>query len=463
METSRAPTTPAMAPSGIRHRVLAFAATLAVITYVDRVCIAQAAPYIQRDLGLSSAQMGLAFSAFALAYAIFEIPGGWLGDWIGPRKVLLRVVLMWSVFTAATGYAWNAASLITARFIFGAGEAGCFPNLTKAFMIWLPANERTRAQAIMWLSARWAGAFTPLLVIWVMSWLSWRNTFVLFGAAGVVWAIVFARSFRDRPEDHPGVNAGELALLAGNASHGGGHPRVPWRRLLASRSIWLLWAQYFCLNYGWFFYVTWLPTYLRETRGLELSQNAIMFWLEGVLSGQFSAETTRRVLVAALSGIPLFVGGLGCVAVGFITPRLIARFRRVAPARRLLAIVGFTGASVLLVGSFYVRDPLLGMLAMGLASFCNDLTMPGSWSTCMDIGARYAGTLSGAMNMVGALGAAVAPLVIGIILDTTNRDWAVTFWISGAIYFLGGLCWLWIDPVTPITAEEPENARSAGL
>ena len=176
-----------MAPSGIRHRVLAFAATLAVITYVDRVCIAQAAPYIQRDLGLSSAQMGLAFSAFALAYAIFEIPGGWLGDWIGPRKVLLRVVLMWSAFTAATGYAWNAASLITARFIFGAGEAGCFPNLTKAFMIWLPANERTRAQAIMWLSARWAGAFTPLLVIWVMSWLSWRNTFVLFGAAGVVF------------------------------------------------------------------------------------------------------------------------------------------------------------------------------------------------------------------------------------------------------------------------------------
>src|SRR5215218_9030502 len=177
--------------SGVRHTVLGFAATLAVVTYVDRVCIAQAAPFIQQDLKLSASEMGLAFSAFSLAYGIFEIPGGWLGDWIGPRKVLMRVVAMWSLFTAATGYAWNLTSLVLARFFFGAGEAGCFPNLTKAFMIWLPTAERTRAQSIMWLSARWAGAFTPLLVIWVMSWLSWRNAFVLFGCGGVIWAILF--------------------------------------------------------------------------------------------------------------------------------------------------------------------------------------------------------------------------------------------------------------------------------
>ena len=284
--------------SRVRHTVLAFAATLAVVTYVDRVCIAQAAPQIQSELGLSAAQMGLAFSAFSLAYGLFEIPGGWLGDWIGPRKVLLRVVLMWSFFTAATGYAWNLVSLVTARFLFGAGEAGCFPNLTKVFMNWLPASERARAQAFMWLSARWAGAFTPLLVIWVMSWLSWRHTFVLFGSVGVVWAILFYRSFRDRPEDHPGVNAAELALLKGRASGATGHPRVPWRKLLASRSVWLLWTQYFCLTYGWFFYVTWLPTYLKETRGVELSQNALMFWLENILNAFFAPDTSRKVLEA---------------------------------------------------------------------------------------------------------------------------------------------------------------------
>jgi MFS family permease len=398
--------------------------------------------------------MGLAFSAFTLAYALFEIPGGWLGDWIGPRKVLMRVVVMWSVFTALTGYAWNAASLIVARFLFGAGEAGCFPNLTKAFMIWLPAAERTRAQALMWLSARWAGALTPLLVIWVMTWLSWRNTFVLFGGLGIVWAVIFYRSFRDRPQDHPKVNAGELELLRENDANATGHPRVPWARLLRSRSVWLLWLQYACLSYGWLFYITWLPTYLKETRGLELNQNAFTQWLGQVLGGMLTPDTTQKVLVAALAGVPLFVGGLGCLVSGWVTPHLVRLTRNVTRTRKLLALTGFTGASALLVTSFYIKDPLLAMFAMGMASFCNDLTMPGSWSTCMDLGGRYAGTLSGSMNMMGAFGGTVAPLVIGIILDATARDWAVTFWISGAIYFLGGLCWLGIDPVTPVEAEE---------
>ena len=441
----------------MRHTVLAFAATLAVVTYVDRVCIAQAAPFIRSELGLSASQMGLAFSAFSLAYGLFEIPGGWLGDRIGPRKVLMRVVVMWSFFTAATGYAWNLASLVVARFLFGAGEAGCFPNLTKAFMNWLPREERTRAQAIMWLSARWAGAFTPLLVIWVMSWLSWRNTFVLFGAAGVVWAILFYRSFRDHPKDHPGVNAAELALLKDNAPDSVGHPDVPWGRMLASRSVWLLWVQYFCLTYGWFFYVTWLPTYLRETRGLELNQNAFMVWLERGLSGQFAPETSQKILLAALAGIPLFVGGIGCLVSGFATRQLVRITGNIALTRRVLAVGGFSGAAALLVTSLYIRDPLLAMLSMGAASFCNDLTMPGSWSTCMDIGGKFAGTLSGSMNMMGSFGGMLAPLVVGVILDATGHNWAITFWISGAIYLLGGICWLWIDPVTPILPEEAES------
>jgi MFS family permease len=403
--------------------------------------------------------MGMAFSAFAFAYALFEIPGGWLGDWIGPRKVLMRIVVMWSLFTAATGYAWNAVSLVFTRFAFGAGEAGCFPNLAKAFMIWLPRAERARAQAIMWLSARWAGAFTPLLVIWVMSFLSWRNTFVLFGGLGVVWAVCFYRSFRDNPREHPDVNAAELELIEANASSGStGRARVPWGQLLASRSVWLLWLQYFCLTYGWFFYVTWLPTYLREVVGVELNHNAFAMWLEAAMSGVFEPETMRRVLVAALAGVPLFFGGLGCIVCGVVSPRLARSLGSETLTRKILAATGFTGAAVLLVGSFYIRNPLLAMLAMGMASFCNDLTMPGSWNTCMDLGGRFAGTLSGSMNMMGALGAAVAPIVIGLILDTTDRNWGITFWLSGAIYFVGALCWLWLDPGKAIVPEDSASA-----
>ena len=432
-----------------------------MITYVDRVCISQAAPFMQEELNLTASQMGLAFSAFAWAYALFEIPGGWLGDRIGPRKVLMRVVIMWSVFTAATGYVWNLASLVVARFCFGMGEAGCFPNLTKAFMIWLPAHERTRAQAILWLSARWAGAFTPLLVIGVMAWLSWRNTFAVFGLIGIIWAFVFYRSFReqDSPTGSPATQTLEgppqpiplpRAGQAGNAENPGGSLHVPWRKLLSSRTVWLLWVQYFCLTYGWYFYVTWLPTYLKETRGLQLDQNAFLLWLGSVLRELLTPETTRTVLVAALAGIPLFFGGLGAIVCGLATPRLVRLTGSVARTRQTMALLGFTGAAALLVSSSFISDPLLAMLAMGVASFCNDLTMPGSWSTCMDVGAKYAGTLSGSMNMMGSVGAAVAPLMIGMILDSSGRNWALTFWISGIIYFLGGLCWLWLDPVTPI-------------
>src|ERR1035438_5965872 len=137
----------------VRYWVIVFAVSLAVITYIDRVSIATAAPSIQRDLGLDDVQMGWAFSAFAWAYALFEIPGGFLGDWMGARRVLLRVVAWWSFFTAATGWAFSFASLVVTRSLFGAGEAGCFPNLTKTFTTWLPHHERVRAQGIMWLSA----------------------------------------------------------------------------------------------------------------------------------------------------------------------------------------------------------------------------------------------------------------------------------------------------------------------
>src|SRR5215470_16470395 len=164
-------------PTTVRYWVIVFAATLAVVTYIDRVCISFAAPIISEELGLSTKAMGWAFTAFGIAYAIFEIPGGYLGDRMGPRSVLTRIVLWWSFFTAATGWVWNAASLGITRFMFGAGEAGCFPNLTKTFTTWLPERERVRAQGMMWLSARWGGAFTPPLVAWVISMAGWRHSF----------------------------------------------------------------------------------------------------------------------------------------------------------------------------------------------------------------------------------------------------------------------------------------------
>jgi ACS family glucarate transporter-like MFS transporter len=403
---------------------------LAIITYIDRVCISQAAPHIREALGLNDAEMGKIFAAFGLAYALFEIPTGWWGDSLGPRKVLMRIVLWWSVFTALTGQVRSFAMLWVTRFMFGAGEAGCFPNLTKTFTLWLPKAERTRAQSIMWMSARWGGAFTPLLVVWIFTLVTWRNAFAVFGVLGVIWAVIFYAWFRDRPREHPGFNEAELELLKDNEGNIAGHAPMPWRRLVASPTVWGLWGQYFCISYGWYFYITWLPTYLQEARGLTLEKGGVM----GVL----------------MTGAPLFLGGIGCLLAGVLLGWLLRHSFSVTFSRRLLGCVGCTAASGLLLWSAYIHNPWLAMLSMGLAGFANDLTLPGAWATCMDVGGRFAGTLSGSMNMMGNFGGMAGPLVVGYILHFTNRNWEITFWLSSAIYFLGGLCWLFIDPVTPL-------------
>ncbi len=412
-------------PTRTRHWVVVFAVTLAVITYIDRVCISQAAPLMRRDLGLSPVEMGMAFSAFGIAYALFEIPGGWLGDWLGPRRVLMRIVIWWSFFTAATGWVWNTVSLVVTRFLFGAGEAGCFPNLTKAFTTWLPQHERVRAQGIMWMSARWGGAFTPMLVVWVLQHMSWRRSFELFGAIGIVWAIFFYRWFRDNPRDHPGVNEAELALLQGAERAASGHGDVPWGTLIRSRTVWMLWAQYFCVSYPWYFYITWLPSYLQEYRGL-------------------TPEHAARLAV-----FPLFFGGLGCMFAGVIAPYVTRWTGSVARARRLIAYTGALGACGFLLLHIAIRDPFWAMVAMGMASFGNDILMPGSWGACMDVGGKYAGTLSGSMNMMGNFGGALGPIVLGYVLQKTG-SWLLNFYIMAGIYLLAALAWRFIDPVTPL-------------
>ena len=191
--------------------MIVWAVFCSIITYIDRVCISQAKPYIIGDLHLTDNDWGTVLSAFVWSYALFEIPTGWLGDKYGARSTLTRVVVWWSAFTAATALAWNFASLVTIRFLFGIGEAGCFPNITKAFTVWLPERERVRAQGINWMCARWGGAFTPLLVGWILGWVDWRTAFVLFGVLGFLWAIGFYRWFRDDPREHKDVNAAEVA------------------------------------------------------------------------------------------------------------------------------------------------------------------------------------------------------------------------------------------------------------
>jgi ACS family glucarate transporter-like MFS transporter len=404
----------------VRYGVVAFGATLAILSFMARVCISQASPLIARDLSLNKAQVGTMFSIFLISYAVFEIPGAWYGDWVGPRKGLLRIVVAWSAFTALTGAVWNFASMVTVRFLFGVGEAGCFPMITKSFTTWLPKTERTWAQGILWTSARWAGAFTPLLVVWTLRYMSWRWSFVLFGSVGWIWAVLFYLWYRDNPREHPSVNAQELALLEGTEPPSRSHASVPWVKLLSSRSVLLLSVQYFCVSFSWYFYLTWLPTYLQEYHHL-------------------SAVSSARYAV-----FPLFFCGIGSLFCGFISKR-ISRKIGVQRMRQSMACTGFAFAGTLLALATRMPNVQWTMAMMAAACFFNDQVVPNSWASCMDIGGKYSSSVAGTMNLMGNLAGADSSSIGGFLLQRTGNNWNLFIEILAGVYFLGIFCWPFID------------------
>ncbi|MCY4586803.1 MAG: MFS transporter [Bryobacterales bacterium] len=434
--TSHSPTSSDPRPTRGRYWVVLFAVTLSVITYVHRVSISQAAPLMMEELGLTKVQFSWAFSMFSLGYFLFQIPGGWLSDWIGPRRVLASIVTDWSFFTAATGWVWNVVSLSAARLFCGLGQGGVFPVMTKMLSAWLPSNEHVRAQGLMWLSARWGGAASPLLVVFMLQYVSWRRTFELLALLGFIWTLLFWRWFRDSPRGHRNVNAAEMELLAGAEEKASGHGDVPWGRFFRSPTVWLLCAQYGGLSYGFYFYITWLPTYIQEARGQSMEQSA---WL---------------------AGIPLFCAGIGSISCGFLLRKIEGWFGDVGRARRFMGGLGCFGSGAGLIVSLQIEEPFWAMVAMGAAAFSTDLAMPPSWGACMDVGGKYAGSLSGTMNTAGNIAGFFAPITIAKILEVTGGNWPITFFLSAGIYFTGVFCWIFIDPVTPLDRDQSQAART---
>jgi MFS transporter, ACS family, glucarate transporter len=253
-----------------------------------------------------------------------------------------------------------------------------------------------------------------------------------------VWAVVFFWWFRDDPRTHPSVSAAEAAVLPPPSDTAIAHGGVPWGRVFSTPAVWLLSFQYMCLAYGWWFYVNWLPTYLRDARGTTFQMGAL------------------------LAGLPLLLGGVGCLVSAAILPRLARRFNSVGLARRVVAIVGFVGASASILIFTTIPDPVYAMIVLGFAGFFNDLVMPAAWAGTMDVGGRYAGTVSGAMNTMGSIAGAFSVTVVGYLLAWTGDNWTLTFLISSTIYLFGGVCWLFLDAHTPIDMRRPKELP-AGL
>jgi MFS transporter, ACS family, glucarate transporter len=404
-----------------RRTLLYLACVLSVITFVDRVCIASAAPAIRAELGLSTVQMGWIFSAFTFAYAAFEIPSGWMGDVLGPRKTLTRIVLWWSAFTTASGLAWSFTSLLIARFLFGVGEAGAYPNISRSFSRWFPVAERGSAHGAVFMSSRIGAALAPPLVVLIVAVAGWRAAFWMFGALGVVWCAFWWRWFRYDPAQHPSVNGDELALITRGASSAD-HVRIEWQDLLNANLLRIC-LMYFCIGYGLYFYLTWLPTYFKEARGFSTEQAAL------------------------LSSAVLLTGGVATIVGGWLTDTLTRRYG-LGVGRRIGA-VAMPASGGLILAAAWAQDPIAAAVLMALAFACADLSMSPSWAMCHDVGGAAAGTVTGTMNTLGNLGGAISPLVVGYAVQWWG-SWSTPLVITAAVYAAGGVLTLLSDPRQPI-------------
>jgi ACS family glucarate transporter-like MFS transporter len=415
-----AETTGAVAPRSARTNLLRFTFALSFITFLDRVAISSAAPAIRDELHLSPSQLGWAFSAFTIAYAAFEIPTGRLGDLFGTRRVLTRIVLWWSAFTALTGAAWNLPSLVVTRFLFGVGEAGAYPNISKTFARWLPRHERGFAHGLVFFGSRIGGALAPPLVVLVTGVLGWRAAFWIFGAIGVVWSAAWWWWFRDRPEEHPSVSPAELReIVAGRDDR---TTVIPWRSLL-DRNMIVLCLMYFCVIYGLYFYLTWLPTYFKEARGFTAAQ------------------------AAGLASMVLITGGVATIVGGKLTDYLVQHHgRRVA---RSIGVISLPLSGIAFIAAARTSSPALAAVMFAVATAGADLTLAAVWAVCHDIGETAAGTVTGMMNTFGNIGGAVSPLVVGYMLES-GSSWAAPLMIGGVIYIVGGMLTLFIDPDRPL-------------
>ncbi len=411
-----------MAATRARYNVLLLTFVTAFLTYVDRVSIGAAKPAIMARLGLDKITMGWSSSAFNWGYALFQVPGGWMADRYGPRLVLGGAMAGFSLFMMASGAAFSAASLAGARFFVGVGQAVSWPTTSRSLVRWLPLVRRAFGQGVQRAGARFGAAVTPTIVVYLLTRIGWQGAFVVFGMAGLLWAALWYSYYRDRPEAHRGVNAEERKLIGshGLASTPASRPVVPWREIARSRNVWFLCAMYFC--YGWvlWMYLSWLPTYLVEARGLTQTQMG------------FAASA------------PLLAASVSNLLGGWLSDRLARRLKDLRRGRLLVSVLGFVVAATALIPGVLLDDAAMSLLFLTLALAGLELTVAVSWAMCVDIGGDFSGSVSAVMNTFGNISPALSEGTVGHLAQRLGWNWP--FLLAAAMCFAAAVLASRIDP-----------------
>ena len=438
-------------PTHVRYVVMALLCALSFLTYFDRVCVMRASGEIKRNMNLTDHQLGLVFGAFWLAYALLEIPGGWMGDRFGTRFTLTRIVLAWSLFTALSGAAAGLTSLLIYRFLFGAGEAGAYPNMARIQSRWLPIRSRGRAGGMLWLLARWGAAFSPLLFGSILRAAdapgframlhrshfphaiadapAWRMGFWFSGFIGLAWVAIFLPFFRDDPAEKRSVNPAELTLIrAGrpaddrraDAGHGHVMDAGVWKALFVSPSLWGLAVLYLTGSFGYSFFVSWMPTYFEKVQGVSFDKSE---WMNVG---------------------PQFCAGLACLLGGVLSDGLVRAIGRKRLGRAVFPVTGCAVAAAAMFGIRMVHTPHADVALMCVAAAAYDFGQAANWATIVDVGGRYAGSAAGFVNAIGNMGNTLQPVIGAAIF--TRFGWGALFACYAGAYLLAGSMWMFIDP-----------------
>jgi sugar phosphate permease len=426
--------------------VIAFLCVLSFLTYFDRVCIMRAQGDIERDLGISNGQMGAVFGIFWLAYALFELPGGWLGERYGARRALARIVLAWSIFTALSGAAVGFASLFFYRFLFGMGEAGAYPNMARVQSRWMPPESQGRVSGLLWLVARFGGALSPMLFGSIQRAVDshgfrsvlarvapslahvhgWRMGFWASGLLGVAWIICFVPWFRDNPADKRTVNEAELKLIragreAAPARDRPSHDARIWRALFTNKSLWGLAFVYVFGSFGWSFFVSWMPKYLLNVQHVDYAHSE---WM---------------------TALPMLCGGVASLIGGWLSDRIAARLGRRRFARAVFPVVGHVVAAGAIFSLQFAHTPLKAVTLMCVTMAAYDFGLGAKWAAIIDVGGAHAGLAAGFVNMMGNLGGNSLQPVVGAAIFS-HFGWGTLFVAYAGTYLLSASMWVFIEP-----------------
>lgn len=419
-------------PTRVRLGVLGFLCAMSFVLYLDRVCFGMAVVPIQKEFGLNDTEMGVILAAFTVAYGLFEVPAGWLGDRYGARRTLTRIVVWWSAFTFLTAFGVGFVSLVVIRFLFGAGEAGAYPNAARVIRRWFPLGERGRVQGLMMAAALVGGAVSPMATGYLIEWFTWRAAFVAYGAVGVGWAVAFWLWFRDDPAASPGVNAAELAILRADAEAGEPPGPTPWAEALGHRTLWLLGAIVTCAAFTTYFYYSWFPKYLQAARDVSPESAG---WL------------TSAVLIAQ---------AVGLLTGGFLAD-WAARRADVVGTRRRVSALTMVGAAGLLAAVPFVDSPPAAVAVAAGSCFLMMCQNPIWWACAAEVGGRHIGALFGLMNSMGVVGAVGSQLFFGAFAHWrqaaghTGRDvWDPAFVVPVALLLVGAGLWWCVRPYRPV-------------